>query len=67
MRGAKGNRLVQQHDGHHVLQANIGDVAVIDDTRRRAAQANDHALDLRRFEGVFLPDGLDRIQWPLDR
>ena len=53
MRAVEGNGLVEQHDGDHVLQADVGDIAVVHHRGDRRCKAHGHALDLIGFERLF--------------
>jgi hypothetical protein len=53
--------LVDQHHSDHVLQANVGDVAVVHHRGDRGGEAHGHALHLIGREGLLAADRLDRI------
>ena len=50
VRGLERGRLVEQHHGHHVLQADVGDVAIVDDRGDRRREPHGHSLDLIGLE-----------------
>ena len=67
VRGVERDGLVEQHHGDHVLQADVGDVAVVHDSGHRWGEAHGHALHLIRLEGPLVANRFDRVEWPLDR
>src|SRR6476620_8834527 len=50
-----------------MLQANVGDIAVVHHRGDGGGEAHGHALHLIGREGLLAADGLDRIERPLDR
>ena len=58
VRGVEGDGLVVQHHSHHVLQADVGHVAVIHDPADRGGKAHYDALHLISLEGLLAAYGL---------
>ena len=67
MRGVEGNGLVEQHHGDHVLQADVGDIAVVHHRGDRGGEAHGHALHLIGIKWSLTADRLDGVERPLDR
>jgi hypothetical protein len=62
VRGLERHRLVHQHHGHHVLETDIRDFAVVDDLRFVRRHGDDDALHLVGFEAVLLDQDLERVE-----
>src|ERR1700719_581375 len=67
MGGLKGNRSILQHDGNHVLQADVGHRAVIHGLRLARRYPHSHLPDVTSFERVVFHNGLKRVEWRLYR
>src|ERR1700730_17759855 len=63
----KGNRSILQHDGNHVLQADVGLRAVIHGLRLTRRYPHGHLPDVTSFERVVFHNGLQRVEWRLYR
>jgi hypothetical protein len=50
-----------------VLQADVGDLAVVDHRRNRWGKAHGYAVHLISLERVLAADRLDPVERPLDR
>ncbi len=66
MRGAEGRGLIEEHDGKHILQTDVGNVAVIDDRGFIGGNAHGNLLDLIGLEGVFFAQTFERIEGRLN-
>src|SRR5258708_39353673 len=67
VRGLKRDGFVEQHYRYHVLQADVGDVAVVDDLSNGRSEAHGNALHRIGHEGLLGANGLDRVEGRLDR
>ena len=66
VRGAEGSGLIEEHDGQHVLQADVRDVAVIDDRGFVGGDAHGDLLDLIGLEGMLFAQTFERIEGRLN-
>src|SRR5260370_25607067 len=59
---SEGDGVVQEHDGDHVLQADIGNLAVVDDGGFRGGELYGYRLDLGSVEGALLAQNFEGVE-----
>ena len=67
VRRFEGSGLVDDHDGDHVLQANVRHLAVVHRVGPAGGHTHDHLFYLVRLEQEFFQDQLQGIHGRLDR
>ncbi len=63
----EGDLDVNQHDGAHMLHADIGHSAVIDSIRALVRHSHDESLDVFRFDLLLADEIEQRIEGRLNR
>ena len=64
---AERDRLIEEHDGNHVLHANVGHVAIADGIGLVAGDADDNFAHVVRGERALLEETSESVERSLNR